>query len=98
MVTSTSACPLRARRRSRALASPVRIATNGAAVAAALIGTLLATITLTYQGTEFPTKGAFQLTYIIGLCVALLSAGVASFIPKHASRRPGERTALPDGA
>lgn len=70
----------------------------GTTIAAALIGTLLATITLTYQGAEVPTESAFRLTFVIGLVVALLSASVAAFIPRHASRRAGEHTALPDGA
>ena len=66
----------------------------GTTLAAALIGTLLATITAPYLATEVPTEGAFQLTYVIGLCVALLSAGVAACIPRH-SRPAGEHTALP---
>lgn len=68
----------------------------GTTLAAALIGTLLATITQPYAGSIVPTEGAFQLTFIIGLSVALVSAGIATFIPRHVPRRAGEHTALPD--
>ena len=68
----------------------------GTTVAAALIGTLLATMTLSYGGTELPTEAAFRTSYAIGLVVVLLSATVAFFIPRHSPRRAGERTALPD--
>lgn len=70
----------------------------GTTIAAALIGTLLATITQSFEGMQLPTEGAFQLTFVIGLGAALLSAAIASLIPRHTPHRAGERTALPDGA
>lgn len=67
----------------------------GTTVAAALCGTILATLVQPYLGTEVPTEAAFQTTFAIGLGAALLSASVAAFIPRHAPRPAGERSALP---
>ncbi|MBO9579077.1 MAG: MFS transporter [Microbacteriaceae bacterium] len=68
----------------------------GTTLAAAVGGAILATLTHAFAGAELPTRGAFQLTFLIALGASLLSAAIAAFIPRHAPHAPGERAALPD--
>jgi MFS family permease len=67
----------------------------GTTVAAALVGTILATITHPFGGADLPTAEAFRLAFIIALSVSLASAVIAAFIPKHSARPVGEHPALP---
>ena len=67
----------------------------GTTVAAALVGTILATITRPVGGFDLPTAEAFRLACVIALSVSLASAAIAAFIPKHVARPAGEHPALP---
>ena len=54
----------------------------GAAVSSAIVGLVLASLTLDVGGTAFPTRGAFQLTLLIGALGGLVGVVLALSIPR----------------
>ncbi|MCK9874189.1 MFS transporter [Frankia sp. Ag45/Mut15] len=66
----------------------------GATLAAALMGTLLASNTITLGNTQVPDQDAFRLCFIVGAVAALLGAGLATFI---SARRPARSTDIVSG-
>lgn len=67
----------------------------GTTIAAAFVGALLAAMTVNYGSVAVPTQDAFRLAFVLGLAAAVLSAGIAAFIPRHVPRPVGEHPALP---
>ncbi|HWL60414.1 MAG TPA: MFS transporter [Microbacteriaceae bacterium] len=68
----------------------------GTTAAAAAVGALLAAMTVEYGAVVVPTQDAFRWAFVLGLAAAVLSAGIAAFIPRHVPRPVGERPALPE--
>ena len=61
----------------------------GTSTAAAVVGAVLATYTLDFDGMPVPSPTAFQLSFILGGAAALIALIVALFIPRH--HAPQER-------
>ncbi len=68
----------------------------GTTIAAAVIGALLAAMTVDYGAVVVPAQDAFRWAFVLGLAAAVLSAGTAAFIPRRVPRPAGERPALPE--
>jgi MFS family permease len=67
----------------------------GTSVAAAVVGVVLASYTVTLDGVAVPTDAAFQLSFVLGGAAAVVALAVALFIPRR--RAPEERhPSLPD--
>jgi MFS family permease len=56
----------------------------GAAVSSAIVGLVLASLTMNLAGTSWPTLGAFRATLLIGALGGLVGVALALFIPKPA--------------
>ncbi|MGX7680572.1 MFS transporter [Jatrophihabitans sp. DSM 45814] len=54
----------------------------GASVSSAVVGVLLASLTMEVGGVAFPTRGAFRLALVIGAVSALIGVALATFIPR----------------
>jgi len=54
----------------------------GTTLAAAIMGTLLTSRTMSLGGFELPTKGAFQLCFVAGAVAAFVGVAIASTIPR----------------
>jgi sugar phosphate permease len=54
----------------------------GTTLASAVMVTLLTSSTTSVGGFEFPTRGAFQLCFLVGALAAFLGAAIAAFIPR----------------
>jgi len=63
----------------------------GSSLASALMGTLLASNTVTFGAAKLPSRHAFTLCFIVGAVAALLGVALATFIPR---RRPADAPAL----
>lgn len=61
----------------------------GTSSAAAVVGAVLATYTVTRDGVTVPAPAGFQLAFVLGLGAAVVAVVVALFIPPH--RDPAER-------
>ena len=55
----------------------------GTTLAAAIMGTLLTSRTMSLGGFEIPTKGAFQLCFVAGAVAAFVGVAIASTIPRR---------------
>ena len=55
----------------------------GTTLAAAIMGTLLTSRTMSLGGLEIPTKGAFQLCFVAGAVAAFVGVAIASTIPRR---------------
>ncbi|KRA25488.1 MFS transporter permease [Microbacterium sp. Root61] len=67
----------------------------GTSIAAAVIGAVLATYSVSFGDTQVPTNTAFTLSFFLGLGAAVVAFVVALFIPRHGA--PQERhPSLPD--
>jgi hypothetical protein len=49
---------------------------------------LLTSSTTTVGALEFPTRGAFQLCFLVGALAAFLGAAIAAFIPRSPGAEP----------
>ncbi len=67
----------------------------GTASAAAVIGAVLASSAVEWEGTKLPTAEGFQLSFVLGIAAALITFAVALFIPTRSSEE--KRPALPPG-
>jgi MFS family permease len=63
----------------------------GTSVAAAVMAALLTSSTTRLGSMELPTKGAFQLCFVVGAAAAFLGVLIAATVPR-ARARAGERT------
>lgn len=61
----------------------------GTSTAAAVVGAVLATMTVTHDGAQVPTPAAFELSFVLGGLAAVAALVVALFIP--AARDAAER-------
>ncbi|WP_184752578.1 MFS transporter [Microbacterium thalassium] len=61
----------------------------GTSSAAAVIGAVLATYAVEYEGVPVPTPQGFQISFVIGGVVAVVALVIALLIPRH--RDPQER-------
>ncbi|QKJ21299.1 MFS transporter [Microbacterium hominis] len=61
----------------------------GTSTAAAVIGAILATYSIDFEGVPVPTPQGFQLSFVLGGAAAVMALAVALFIPRH--RAPQER-------
>lgn len=67
----------------------------GTSTAAAVIGAVLASYSVDFEGVPVPTPGGFTLSLILGGAAAIVALGIAVFIPSR--RAPEERhPSLPD--
>ncbi|MFB8146438.1 MFS transporter [Microbacterium sp. NPDC056003] len=57
----------------------------GTSTAAAIVGAVLATFTVSYQGAPVPSATGFQLSFLLGGAAAVIALVVALFIPRHRS-------------
>ncbi|MCH6230313.1 MFS transporter [Microbacterium sp. CFH 31415] len=57
----------------------------GTSTAAAIVGAVLATFTVSYEGTPVPSATGFQLSFLLGGAAAVIAFVVALFIPRHRS-------------
>ncbi|HEY6800289.1 MAG TPA: MFS transporter, partial [Agromyces sp.] len=57
----------------------------GTSTAAAVVGAVLATFTVPYEGTAVPSATGFQLSFVLGGVAAVVALVVAVFIPRHRS-------------
>ena len=57
----------------------------GTSTAAAVVGAVLATFTVSYEGTPVPSAAGFQLSFLLGGIAAVIALVVAVFIPRHRS-------------
>ena len=56
---------------------------GGTTLAAAVMATLLTSSTRTLGAFEVPTKGAFQLCFLVGAAAAFIGVAIAGTIPRH---------------
>jgi MFS family permease len=61
----------------------------GTSIAAAVVGAVLAALSVPRDGVDVPTSEAFQLSFVLGLGAAVVALGVALCIPQR--RDPHER-------
>ncbi len=57
----------------------------GTSTAAAVVGAVLATYTVSYEGTPVPSAAGFQLSFVLGGVAAVIALVVALFIPRRRS-------------
>jgi MFS family permease len=55
----------------------------GTTLAAAVMATLLTSSTTTFGGFELPSKGAFQLCFVVGAIAAFVGVAIAATIPRR---------------
>ena len=60
----------------------------GTTLASAVMVALLTSSTTTVGALEFPTRGAFQLCFLVGALAAFLGAAIAAFIPRSPGAEP----------
>lgn len=65
----------------------------GTAVAAAMVGSVLAHSAVAFDGVSYPTEDGFRLSFILGMIAAALAALIAAFIPRR-TRSPGGDSAF----
>ncbi|MFJ8926070.1 MFS transporter [Streptomyces sp. NPDC102364] len=73
----------------------------GTTIGSAVIGVVLAQMTVSMGGVSLPSEGGFRTGLMIGCGVAVLSAAVATFIPalrKGEGESTGEQEPVSDGA
>lgn len=67
----------------------------GTSIASAIVGAVLATLSVTVDDVQVPTPQAFEVSFVLGGAAAIVALGVALFIPRGPS--PDERRpSLPD--
>jgi MFS family permease len=60
----------------------------GTTLAAAVMGTLLTSRTTTFGAFQLPTKGAFQLCFLVGAVAAFVGVAIAAGVPRGAKDDP----------
>ncbi|MCR2819547.1 MFS transporter [Microbacterium sp. zg.Y1090] len=60
----------------------------GTSVAAAVIGAVLASLSVTQGGTQVPTASAFDVAFVLGGAAAVVALVLALFIPQRPAREP----------
>lgn len=68
----------------------------GTTTASAVVGAVLASLSVPLDGVEMPTPDAFQLSYTLGLVAAAAAALLAMLIPRRSPHPVGEHPALPE--
>ena len=63
----------------------------GTTLAAAVMGTILTSKTVSMGGFALPTEGAFKICFVVGALAALVGAGLALGVPRQRDEDAGDR-------